>query len=427
MNDVLTFGNVCKLKKSLFIEFSYPAVVLFRLNSLCLHINLYQKLVYLFMKKFLPFQKFVVSAFFSLIFCISTALAAIPPGYYNTATGTGATLKTNLYNIINGHTSKGYDLLWTAFETTDKRADGKVWDMYSNTNYDFSTNQCGSTISGEGDCYNREHSFPASWFGGEVSPMYTDLFQVYPSDGKVNEVRGNYPYGKVGTADYTSTNGSKRGNCVTTGYSGTVFEPADEYKGDFARTYFYMATRYENLIAGWYANSTYADAVLQNNNFPVFETWFLNMLGEWHVADPVSQKEIDRNDAIYAIQGNRNPFIDHPEYVYQIWGVGQTNTAKIEAGIQRPNGSTLDFGTVSATATKTLQVKTADITGDLTVTVTGAMFSTSTATISLMQANTGYEISVSYTPTSSGTHTGTLTISGGGLNPAYSVSLSGKR
>jgi hypothetical protein len=257
--------------------------------------------------------------------------------------------------------------------------------------------------------------------------MYTDLFQVYPSDGKVNEVRGNYPYGKVGTADYTSTNGSKRGNCVTTGYSGTVFEPADEYKGDFARTYFYMATRYENLIAGWYANSTYADAVLQNNNFPVFETWFLNMLGEWHVADPVSAKEIDRNDAIYAIQGNRNPFIDHPEYVYQIWGVGQTNTAKIEAGIQRPNGSTLDFGTVSATATKTLQVKTADITGDLTVTVTGAMFSTSTATISLMQANTGYEISVSYTPTSSGTHTGTLTISGGGLNPAYSVSLSGKR
>lgn len=380
----------------------------------------------IFMSYFYSLKKFAFSTFLILFFNLSVAFASIPVGYYNTATGTGAALKTQLYDIIKDHTVTSYDYLWTAFETTDKRVDNKVWDIYSNTSYIFGTNQCGE-YTNEGDCYNREHSFPASWFGGEVSPMYTDLFQVYPSDGKVNEVRGNYPYGKVGTADYTSTNGSKRGNCVTTGYSGTVFEPADEYKGDFARTYFYMATRYENLIAGWYANSTYADAVLQNNNFPVFETWFLNMLGEWHVADPVSAKEIDRNDAIYAIQGNRNPFIDHPEYVYQIWGVGQTNTAKIEAGIQRPNGSTLDFGTVSATATKTLQVKTADITGDLTVTVTGAMFSTSTATISLMQANTGYEISVSYTPTSSGTHTGTLTISGGGLNPAYSVSLSGKR
>lgn len=378
------------------------------------------------MNHFYPLKKFTFTTFLTLFFTVSTAFAVIPTGYYNTATGTGASLKTQLYNIINGHTVKSYDYLWTAFETTDKRADNKVWDIYSNTSYTFGTNQCGE-FTNEGDCYNREHSFPASWFGGEVSPMYTDLFQVYPSDGKVNGVRDNYPYGKVGTATYTSTNGSKLGNCVTSGYTGTVFEPADEYKGDFARTYFYMATRYENLIAGWYANSTYADAVLQNNNYPVFETWFLNMLGEWHVADPVSQKEIDRNDAIYAIQGNRNPYIDHPEYVYSVWGVGQILTPKIEAGIQRPNGSTLDFGTVSTTATKNLKVKTSDITGDLTVTVTGTMFSASTATISLVQANAGYEISVTYTPTASGSHTGTLTISGGGLNPAYSVSLSGKK
>lgn len=390
------------------------------------------------MKKFLPFQKFVVSAFFALIFCISTALAAIPPGYYNTATGSGATLKTQLYSIIvNGHSPLIYDNLWTAFKTTDdvNNAGVYVWDMYSDIPgptpepylYGFvSGDQCGSYDS-EGDCYNREHSFPASWFN-DGAPMYTDLFQVYPADGYVNNRRSNYPLGVVGSADWTSLNGSKVGSCTYPGYTGKVFEPIDEYKGDFARTYFYMATRYENLIAGWYANSTEANAVLQNNTFPVFETWFLNMLGEWHVADPVSQKEIDRNDAIYSIQGNRNPFIDHPEYVYQIWGVGQgTVTGKIEAGQTRPSGSTLDFGTVSTTATKTLQVKTADITGDLTVTVTGAMFSASTATISLVQANAGYEISVTYTPTSSGTHTGSLTISGGGLNPAYSVSLIGKK
>lgn len=362
--------------------------------------------------------------------------AAAPVGYYASAAGTGATLKTQLYNIIKNHTAQSYTYLWTAFKTTDDvdNAGLKVWDVYSDIpgptpepyEYAFGNNQCG-TYQTEGDCYNREHSFPASWFN-DAAPMYTDLFHVIPADGYVNNRRSNYPLGIVGSAEWTSLNGSKVGTCTYPGYTGKVFEPIDEYKGDFARTYFYMATRYENLIAGWYANSTEANAVLQNNAFPVFEPWFLTMLTKWHEADPVSAKETDRNDAVYAIQGNRNPFIDHPEYVYQIWGVGQgTVTGKIEAGMQRSNGSTLDFGTVSTTATKTLQIKTADITGDLTVTVTGAMYSTSTATISLMQANAGYEISVTYTPAASGTHTGTLTISGGGLNPAYSVSLSGKR
>ncbi len=389
------------------------------------------------MKIFYYSRKFAFTTFLLIVFCFSSVFAGIPTGYYNTATGTGQALKTQLFNIIKGHTSLDYGDLWNAFKTTDdvNNAGVYVWDMYSDIPgstpepylYQFvSGDQCG-TYDSEGDCYNREHSFPASWFS-DGAPMYTDLFQVYPADGYVNNRRSNYPLGVVGSADWTSLNGSKVGSCTYPGYTGKVFEPIDEYKGDFARTYFYMATRYENVISSWYSNSTEANAALQNNAFPVFETWFLNLLGEWHIADPVSQKEIERNDAVYAIQGNRNPFIDHPEYVYQIWGVGQgTVTGKIEAGMQRSNGSTLDFGTVSTTATKTLQVKTADITGDLTVTVTGAMYSTSTATISLMQANTGYEISVSYTPTSSGTHTGTLTISGGGLNPAYSVSLSGKR
>lgn len=375
----------------------------------------------------------------SLFFVVgyTAAYSAIPSGYYNAATGTGQALKTQLFNIIKGHTPLDYGDLWTAYKTTDdvNNAGVYVWDMYSDIPgstpepylYQFvSGDQCG-TYNSEGDCYNREHSFPASWFN-DGAPMYTDLFQVIPADGYVNNRRSNYPLGVVGSADWTSLNGSKVGTCTYPGYTGKVFEPIDEYKGDFARTYFYMATRYENLIAGWYANSTEANAVLLNNAFPVFESWFLTMLAEWHIADPVSQKEIERNDAVYAIQGNRNPFIDHPEYVYQIWGVGQgTVTGKIEVGRTVNTGSTLDFGTVSTTATKNLQVKTADITGDLTVTVTGAMFSASTASISVAQANAGYELTVTYTPSASGTHTGTLTITGGGLNPAYSVSLSGKK
>ncbi len=254
--------------------------------------------------------------------------AQIPAGYYNAASGlSGAPLKTALYNIIKGHTSVSYDYLWTAFETTDKRANGKVWDMYSSCTFTFGTNQCGN-YSAECDCFNREHSWPASWFN-DATPMYTDLFHLLPTDGKVNGMRSNYPFGKVGSASYTSGNGSKVGACIYPGYTGTVFEPVDEYKGDFARNYFYMATRYENVISTWHSNDPNAEAILQANSFPVFETWFLNLLGEWSTADPVSQKEIDRNNAVYAIQHNRNPFIDHPEYVYSIWNVGGAPTLTV--------------------------------------------------------------------------------------------------
>lgn len=254
------------------------------------------------------------------LFCPALLQGQIPSGYYNSAEGlTGNDLHTALYNIIKDHTIKSYEYLWTAFQTTDDNASGKVWDMYSNCTFTFVTNQCGE-YTYECDCYNREHSFPNSWFGGEVSPMYTDLFHVAPTDGKVNGMRSDYPYGETSSPTYTSGNGSKLGPCSYPGYSGVVFEPVDEYKGDFARNYFYMSTRYKNVIAAWYANSAEANAVLQNNNYPVFETWFLNMLIDWHETDPVSQKETDRNNAVYAIQNNRNPFIDHPEYVDCIWG-----------------------------------------------------------------------------------------------------------
>ena len=256
-----------------------------------------------------------------LLFSLQPLLYAQPPAnYYDPANGlNGATLKSALYNIIKNHNDQTYNYLWTAFQTTDKRSDGKVWDMYSNCNFTFGTNQCGN-YQDECDCYNREHSFPASWFN-DGAPMYTDLFHLVPTDGKVNGIRSNYPFGETDSPTYTSGNGSKLGSSSIAEYSGTVFEPIDEYKGDFARNYFYMATRYENVIANW------TSPVLLDNSFPVYETWFLDMLGEWHENDPVSQKEIDRNNAVYDIQENRNPFIDHPEYVYEIWGVGGINLA----------------------------------------------------------------------------------------------------
>ena len=224
-----------------------------------------------------------------------------------------------LHHIIKDHTALSYSALWGAMYYTDRKSNGEVWDMYSDRpgstpayTYTFFDDQCGN-YSGEGSCYNREHSFPKSWFS-DASPMYTDIFHLYPTDGYVNGQRGNLPFGEVSNPTWTSTNGSKKGPCSYPGYSGTVFEPIDEYKGDFARTYFYMATRYYDQMYSW------SNVVNNGTRHPAFEEWVVNLLLEWHTNDPVSEKEINRNNVIYeSYQHNRNPFIDHPEYASLIW------------------------------------------------------------------------------------------------------------
>lgn len=261
-----------------------------------------------------------------LTFVLITTKAQPPANYYSAATGKmGAELKTALYNIIKVHDQVSYTPgVWNAFYTTDKKQNGKVWDMYSdipggNPPYEYTLgSDQGSSSATEGCCYNREHSFPKSWFG-DVAPMNVDIFHIYPTDVNVNSKRSNYPYGPVSSPTWTSKNGSKLGPCSAPGYTGTVFEPIDDYKGDFARTYFYMVTCYENLIVSWYANAE-AKPVLNATTFPAFNPWLLNVLLAWNAADPVSSKETNRNNAVYAIQHNRNPFIDHPEYVSMIWG-----------------------------------------------------------------------------------------------------------
>ena len=152
--------------------------------------------------------------------------------------------------------------------------------------------------------------------------MYTDLFHLCPKDSYVNTRINSYPYGVVGVPTWVSQNGSKLGPCIAAGYTDVVFEPRDEFKGDLARNYFFMATRYENRIASWVELlDPYVDAVMNGTSYPCFETWFKTLLLAWNAADPVSQKEIDRNNTIYnTLQHNRNPFIDHSEYAEMIWG-----------------------------------------------------------------------------------------------------------
>jgi len=272
---------------------------------------------------------------FSLIVAAMVAMlvnAVAPNGsgtYYQNANGmNGAALKTALCDIIYNRTEKSYNYLWTAFRTTDKTSDGMVWDMYSDmTNYEFGGPAQGANYSKEGDSYNREHSFPKSWFGGEVMPMYTDLHHMYPTDGFVNNKRGNYPFGETNGNSYKSHNDfSKLGSCTYPGYTGTVFEPADEYKGDFARTYFYMVTCYEEKLHDWYSKNSESRATIDGSKYPGFQTWQLNMLLEWAAADQVSDKETARNNAVAGIQGNRNPFIDYPGLEQYIWGSKKDDT-----------------------------------------------------------------------------------------------------
>lgn len=342
---------------------------------------------------------------FSLLLNLAfvTAFAQIPAGYYDGTAGlSGAALKTKLNQIItNGHIDNGYGGLWGGYQTTDRdniaqtgyENDNTILDIYSeNPNgtdpytYNYPGGQCGN-YSGEGDCYNREHIVPQSLFNSNA-PMVSDIHFIRPTDGKVNGMRSNYPFGKVGTASFTSQNGSKLGNSVSPGYSGIVFEPVDAFKGDVARMILYFVTRYESQLSGFTTGN-----MLGGSAFPGLQTWELNQLLAWHAADPVSATEIARNNASYVYQGNRNPYIDHPEYVNQIWGTPvvdtQAPTAPTNLAANNPTANTIALSWIAST--DNIGVVGYDIYKDGTfyATVTGT-----TATVSGLNPSTTYNFYV---------------------------------
>jgi len=361
-----------------------------------------------------------LSTFLFLILTLSL-FAQAPTGYYSGAEGKNTSaLRTSLQAIIsNGTTDVGYGGLWTAYRTTDVNSSGNVWDMYSNCTFTLGTKQCG-TYQSECDCYNREHTSPQSWFNS-AAPMVSDIFNVYPTDGKVNGYRSNYPYGEVGTATYTSMNGSKLGSSSSSDYAGVVFEPIDEYKGDFARTYFYMATRYAGLCENWIAG---ANVVYSTANLG-FTTYAMNLFLKWSRQDPVSAKEILRNNAAYGVQNNRNPFIDNPGLEEYIWGnkttqVFSTTTITTPYLGSPSNGATVDFGKVAfqATDTASVYIKGANLTGDLTVALSGTnvtLFSIPVTTISKANVEAGYRLALNFSAQALGLQTAQLTFSGGGI------------
>ena len=267
----------------------------------------------------------------------SVTPAASLPTYYKGIDGiSGKALFDAVQTVTKtGYSSLGYDGLWSAYQYTDLHDNGYVWDMYSDCTWkSLSSNRCGN-YSTECDCFNREHSIPKSWYGGSTSGPGCDIFHLVPTDGKVNGVRSNYAFGEVSSASYNK-HGNKLGtpksisiiggNTIagntgaSVSVSGTVFEPRDEYKGDFARGYMGALLKW----AGDKAFTTGDGGKIFTTNFTSgsfgLTKYGVALLMKWHRQDPVSQKEIDRNNGIQQTQGNRNPFIDYPYLAEYIWG-----------------------------------------------------------------------------------------------------------
>ncbi len=359
----------------------------------------------------------------ALIACGFVAQAQAPTGYYSDCEGsTGKALLTALHGVIGEHTVITYGDLWKLYATSDVYDNGKIWDMYSTKKWTYGDDQCGN-YNALGDCYNREHSMPKSWFK-DASPMYSDAFHIYPTDGAVNGQRSNYPFGECANGNSLSTqNGvkalGKLGTSTFPGYTGTVFEPDDQYKGDFARSYFYMATCYNDLISSWKSD------MLAGNSYPAFSSWAIELLLKWHRQDPVSTKELNRNEAVAAQQDNRNPFIDHPELAEYIWGDKQgeawySNGAPTPELVLPVADATLDFGSTipGMPAVKALVVKGLHLDQDVALSVSGDGFSVSPTSVSAAAANAtdGQSVNVAFSPIAAGSYQGVLTVSCGELS-----------
>ena len=390
-----------------------------------------------------------------LLFSVAVSLCCIademPDGYYNAADGkSDAALKTALYNIIrvgqrydygsgSGHT-------WEIFYYSDRDTlTNRCLDMYSDEVRYFTTP--GAVVSG---C-NIEHSLAKSWWGGNKNDAYKDCYHLNPSDTKANSARGSYPLGEV--VNVTQQEGSLLIGTNPAYGSFTVWEPKDEYKGDFARAYFYMVTCYENLS---FVGNTNAKTAMQDKNYLVFQPWFQEVLIQWHRQDPVSSKEIDRADAVNNFQHNRNPFIDYPCLAEYIWGnkkgesvdfatlkftrdddylsLPEADKCGCNGEITDPtitaprNGSSLDFGTagIGETVAKTITVKGVLLAQNLSVQLVGSQageFAVSPTELTAEQALNGIGLEVEFTPTTLGKASAQLVISSSELARATTVNL----
>ncbi len=254
-------------------------------------------------------KRIIITLFLAIAFC--SAYNQIPSGYYDSANGlTGDALKSALNDIIDGHTEISYTAAKEALKETDEDPlnSNNVICLY--TGWSYPKNDFGN---GSED-WNREHTWSKSHGDfGDSPPAGTDIHHLRPADASVNSSKNNRDF-HIGTTQYID--GSGPTDC----YKDTdIWEPRDNVKGDVARMIFYMATRYEGENGE--VDLEIVDYV--NTTGGTYEPYYgkLSTLLSWHNSDPVDSWEINRNSIIYSsYQGNRNPYIDHPEYVNSVWG-----------------------------------------------------------------------------------------------------------
>ena len=251
---------------------------------------------------------------------------------------TSEALRESLHENISQHDVLSYSQIRGDNAMVDVRADGTIWDIYSAYDYNLS-DHCGAETL-EGQCYNREHLIPISWWGSSKDePMYTDLHHVVSTDGYANEKRSAWVFDKVKSVAWTNNLGSKLGTSTT--WSGeTAFEPVDEYKGDVARVYFYMLTCYmdKDFTQGGKGYRYFA----YSNGICDFKSQALELMLKWHREDPVSEKETARNAKVADLQGNENPFVVEPNLVEYIWGTMKGKPYDCEGEVLPPDPGTVD-------------------------------------------------------------------------------------
>lgn len=353
------------------------------------------------------------------------AMADAPEGYYSACEGkTQRALKSQLYSMLKNHTAvpygSGSNSTWWAFHFTDVDESDNTWyDIYTTKRVAVT----GDSEAGAG--MNIEHTFPKSWWGGTKNDAYKDIGHLMPSESKSNSTRGNYPYAEVETVrdNPESYMTFKRGTPKSGqgGNASMVIEPSDEYKGDLARNYFYMVTCYQDLT--WSSDGLNTAA---QGDYPTLQPWAQEMLLRWHRDDPVSDKERKRNDGLYQVQNNRNPFIDHPEMVEHIWGdLQETLWYENSSPIDPPTtdepvltspvaGEVYHFGNVALgeSATVTIPILGSGFTHSITLSISGRdadMFrfvvaSTEFSGLTILPADinneSGYYLTLRYTPSS---------------------------
>lgn len=320
-------------------------------------------------------------------------------------------------------------------------------DIYSSCTYTASNAGSSATACGQG--WNKEHTVPQSYFN-KAAPMVSDAHHIFPTDIKMNSTRSNYPYGENNAAKTCNQGYGHLGTSTFAGYTGTVFDPGTtgdgavkgNYRGDIARAYFYMVTRYRTTNFTQDNANNGAVSFTYSGGVADLTDYMKNLMLKWHREDPVSEKELIRNNAIYAHQKNRNPFVDYPCLVEYIWGEHKGEAVSLSSLISgyaspgtnccaastdptltvTPATLTMDPAAVNGSSTKTFTVTGANLTGGITISISGSYYSVSPTTIASGSANGTHTITVTYHPTAAGTHNATVTVSStGAANQTVSV------